>query len=339
MPDTVRLSLDAAHALVVDALTANGTGAAQAAVTAAALVAAEADGQAGHGLSRVPSYAAQARTGKVDGRAVPCVDQPAAALVRIDAGGGFAYPAVDVAIDCLLDMVPSFGLGAAAIHRSHHFGQAGRHVERLAEAGLVALALSNTPQAMAFHGGRLPRLGTNPIAFACPATDGAPLVIDMALSVAGRGKVNAAAQAGRPIPEGWALDAQGRPTTDATAALAGSMLPVGGAKGAALALMVEVLAAALTGARFGFEASSLFEAEGAPPGLGQLILAFDAPAVSGDAFAERMAVLAETVAAEEGVRLPGTRRLTARAAAARDGLHLPGALHAEIRALAHGGAA
>src|SRR5690606_2376488 len=130
---------------------------------------------------------------------------------------------------------------------------------------LVALMVGNSPKAMAFWGGRKPMIGTNPIAFAAPMPDMPPLVIDLALSQVARGRIVSAKDAGKSIPEGWAVDSEGNPTTDPAAALAGSLLPVGGAKGAALALMVEILAAALTGSSFGFEASSLFEGEGPAP--------------------------------------------------------------------------
>jgi (2R)-3-sulfolactate dehydrogenase (NADP+) len=238
------------EALIVRALEASNTSAANAASVARALTQAEIDGQKGHGLSRVPSYAAQARAGKIDGHATPASRRTRTATLMIDAANGFAYPPFDMAIDALPAIAAKTGIAAAGFARSHHFGVAGRHVERLAEKGLVALTVSNTPQAMAPWGGKRPVFGTNPIAFAAPRRDAPPLVIDMALSEGARGRILAAAQKGEPIPLGWAVDAQGQPTTDAKAALAGTLIPAGGAKGAALALMVETLAVALTGANF-----------------------------------------------------------------------------------------
>lgn len=335
MSDVVPLSIAAAEALARAALAACGASSAAAESTARALVAAEVDGQAGHGLSRVPSYALHLRCGKVRGDARPRVEPVASAVVRVDAEHGFAYPAIDAALDALIPATRSCGVAAAVLYRSHHFGQAGRHAERLAESGLIGLVLGNTPKAMALWGGRRPLLGTNPLAFAAPLPDGrAPLVIDLALSVAARGKIVAAEQAGRPIPEGWALDAEGRPTTDPKAALAGTLLPIGGAKGGALALMVEILAAALTGSAWGWEASSFFDDRGGPPGVGQLLLACDPERLSGGAYSARMAVLLAAVADEPEVRLPGERRLAARARAAASGLTVPRALYEQIRALA-----
>ncbi|HYC03982.1 MAG TPA: Ldh family oxidoreductase [Azospirillaceae bacterium] len=338
MSGPVRLGLEEAERLAFDALAASRTAPDNALATARALVAAEADGQKGHGLSRVPSYAAQARVGKVDGFAKPAVDRVAPSVLRIDAAHGFAYPALDLAIDRLSALAPEQGIAMASLHRSHHFGQAGRTVERLAERGLVALIFGNSPKAMAFWGGRAPMMGTNPIAFACPVPDAPPLVVDMALSEVARGRIMAADKAGETIPEGWALDPQGNPTTDPKAALKGSMLPIGGAKGSALALMVEVLAVALTGGNYGWEATSLLDAEGGPPGLGHTILAIDPGPASGGAYPSRMAELARAVALDAGTRFPGTRRLENRARAAKEGVTLPPALHAEIRAILDGAA-
>lgn len=333
--------MGSAHILPVDletliarALEASNTSPANAASVARALTQAEIDGQKGHGLSRVPSYAAQALSGKVDGRAIPKLTRTRAATLMIDVANGFAYPAIDLAIAELPKIAAETGIAAAGFVHSHHFGVAGRHVERLAEQGLVALTLSNTPQAMAPWGGKRPILGTNPIAFAAPRQDASPLVIDMALTKVARGKIVAAAQKGEAIPRGWAVDKDGQPTTDAKAALAGTLLPAGDAKGAALALMVEMLAAALMGANFAFEASSFFDAEGAPPGVGQLLIAIDPGAFAGAAqFVDRFEMLADMIALDTGARLPGLGRLISRAAA-KAGVTVDAELLAEVSALA-----
>lgn len=333
MSGTVRLSAEQAEAIAAAALVASRTSAANAAATARALVAAEIDGQAGHGLSRVPSYALQSRAGKVAGHATPRLEQVAPAALRIDGGLGFAYPAIDLAIEHLTPLARETGIAAAVIARSHHFGQAGAHAERLARAGLLALVLGNTPKAMAPWGAATAMLGTNPLAFAAPVPDGAPLVIDLALSVAARAKIVAAQKAGRAIPAGWAVDREGRPTTDPAAALAGSLLPIGGPKGSALALMIEILAAAVSGCHFGWEASSMFDDQGGPPNLGHLVIAVEPRRLSGGAFDARMASLVAALAQQPGARLPGTRRLESRERATREGLTIPATLHAEIQAL------
>lgn len=327
------LTLAQAEELVAAALMRSRTGEDNAKSVARALVSAEADGLKGHGLSRAPSYAAQAKAGKVDGNATPSVrkERPGAAV--IDAKHGFAYPAIDAALALLPDMTKAAGIAAAAIWHSHHCGAAGHPVEKLADAGMVALLFANTPAAMAPWGGSKPVFGTNPIAFACPLPGRAPLVIDLSLSKVARGHVLAAKQKGERIPEGWALDAEGQPTTDPQAALAGTMVPLGDAKGTALALMVELLAAGLTGANYAAEASSFLDAEGPPPGTGQLIIAIDPTAFGGAGTLERFATLASAIEQQQGARLPGTRRLAARRQAQTAGLVVADALMAEIKAL------
>ena len=325
------LTIAAAEALVADALERSAVSAQNAASVARALVAAEVDGQGGHGLSRVLAYAAQAKSGKVDGNAVPHVEKVRPALLAVDAGHGFAFPAIDAALEALVPLARETGIAAATFTRSHHSGQLGAHVERLAGAGLVGIMVTNTPKAMAPWGGAAPLFGTNPIAFAAPVAGADPLVIDLSLSKVARGKVMAASQRGEAIPEGWALDADGNPTTDAAAALKGTMVPAGDAKGAALALMVEVLAATLTGANSSSEASSFFDAEGPPPGIGHLLIAIDPGTTAG--FAERMTALAAAATAEPGTRLPGTSRLARRDKARSHGLTVPTAQLDRIRAL------
>ena len=325
----------AVEALVAKALVVSRTSAQNAANVARALVQAEIDGQSGHGLGRVPSYAAQSRSGKVDGHATPAWQLTRAGTALVDVRHGFAYPAFELAIAELPKLAATAGIAAAGFVRSHHAGVLGWHVERLAEAGLVAIAFANTPHAMTAWGGTKPLLGTNPIAFAAPRISGAPVVIDMALSHVARGKIQAAAQKGEPIPPDWAFDAAGRPTTDAKAALAGTLAPAGGTKGAALALMVELLAAALTGANFASEASSFFDGAGEPPGVGQLFIAISPDAFAGRAHVlERIEALASAIEADTPARLPGARRLDRRNEVARSGLAVDPALIAAIEQIA-----
>jgi (2R)-3-sulfolactate dehydrogenase (NADP+) len=324
------LTLAEAEDLATRTLARCRTGEDNARSVAGALVAAEADGLKGHGLSRVPTYAAQAKVGKVDGFATPVVTHPKPAVLAVDAAHGFAYPALDAAISALPEVVRAQGVAVAPIRRSHHCGAAGHPAERLAEAGLVAILFANTPAAIAPWGGSRAVFGTNPIAFACPLPERAPIVVDLSLSKVARGNILAAKQKGEPIPEGWALDAAGRPTTDPDAALGGTMVPLGEAKGTALALMVELLAAGLTGSNFAAEASSFLDAEGPPPGTGQLIVAFDPAALGGAETVVRFAALASVMQGQTGARLPGERRLAARRKARSDGVVVPHALLAEI---------
>jgi (2R)-3-sulfolactate dehydrogenase (NADP+) len=327
------LSIAEAVAFVAAALQRSRTSHDNAAVVAHALVAAEADGLKGHGLVRVPSYALQARAVKVDGFATPVASRPAPGVLAIDAANGFAYPALDLAIDTLPEITRAQGVAVAAIRRSHHCGAAGRPVEKLARGGLVAMLFANTPAAIAPWGGARGLFGTNPIAFACPVPDAPPIVVDLSLSNVPRGHILAAKQKGETIPEGWAFDSVGRSITDPEAALKGTMAPVGGSKGAALALMVELLAAGMTGANYATEASSFFDDKGPPPGTGQLVVAFDPVSVGGAATLSRFGALAAMVESEPNARLSGSRRLANRAAAEKSGLRVDVNLLAEIESL------
>lgn len=318
------LGVDQAIDLVAGIFVQRGATELQARPTARALVLAEMDEQVGHGLSRVASYAGQLATGKVNGNAIPTAAFTTPSVCRIDAGFGFAYPALDLAIEQLVQMTPKHGVAIAGVTQSHHCGSLGLVVERLAQAGLAGLMVANTPSAMAPWGGSRALLGTNPIAGAFPRTGGEPpVVIDLSLSVVARGKVLLAQQKGQAIPEGWALDRHGRSTTDPGAALAGTMLPMGGAKGAALALLIEVLAAGLTGAHFAFDASSFLDAEGTPPATGQLLIAIDPVATGGAGTNEHLATLFSAVQSDEGARLPGAYKADRRRRAHLEGLDVP----------------
>lgn len=331
----MKLSLDEAEALARAALAAAGASAEMAARTAEALVQAEAAGQAGHGLSRVPQYAAFLRNGRADGAAVPRIVNERGGAVLVDARHGLAYPALALAVAEAAWRARAHGVAFAGVTNSHHSGAMGLPVARLARQGLVALAFTNSPAAMPVPGGRRPLMGTNPVAAAFPRGGAAPLVVDMALSEVARGKIMVAAKEGRPIPEGWALDAEGRPTTDPKAALSGAMLAMGGTKGALMAMVVELLCCALTGAAFGFEADSFFEDEGNRPRLGQALLVVDPGALAGaDTFAARIEAFVAAMEAEEGVRLPGSRRDALLGQARTAGLEVPEALHARLVALA-----
>ena len=316
--------------LAVRAFVRANTSEDNAASVADALIAAEADGIRSHGLSRLASYADQALSGKVDGHAVPRVERPAAAVVRVDARSGFAYPAIDAGLAAAAEAVAEAGAVVVGIGRSHHSGVAGHHVERMARRGLVALGLNNSPAGIAPWGGNRALFGTNPIAFACPRADAPPIVVDLSLSKVARGKIKLAADRDEAIPEGWAVDAAGRPTTDAAAAMAGSMVPMGDAKGAALVLMVEILAATLTGSRYGYEASSFFTADGEPPHVGQFFMVVDPERLAGAGFLARLEDLAAAMLEQPDVRLPGQRRYGIRETAWRDGVDVAEDLYADL---------
>lgn len=324
--------------LAMRVLVAAGAATDNARAVAASLIAAELDGVGSHGLARLPYYADQVASGKVDGSAVPEVTRPAQSVIRVDAKDGFAYPAIAAGLAAAEAAIRDTGVVVVAITRSHHCGVLGHAVERLAERGLVSLFFTNSPAAIAPWGGSRPLFGTNPIAFGCPRPHAPPLVVDVALSVAARGRIVAAASAGESIPEGWALDAAGHPTTDAQAALRGTLMALGGAKGAALALVVELLSAGLTGSSFGYQASSFFDDKGPPPRIGQLGVLFDPVAFGGATMLDHCEELLAAMAAQPGVRLPGDRRWATRKRRARTGITLPQSLFDDLQHRAGGGA-
>jgi len=308
-----------------------------AAVTARALVAAEAQGLSSHGVSRVPQYALHLRNGRADGNAVPEIVRSKGGAFLVDAGSGLAFPACAMAVAEAVRRAHELGVAFAGVTNSHHFGVAADHLRPVADAGMVGLGFGNSPAAMPAAGGTRPLFGTNPVAAVFPRRDAAPLTIDLSLSEVARGKVMVAAKKGEPIPLGWALDRYGTPTTDANAALTGSMLPMGGSKGAMLALMVELLACALTGAAFGFEADSFFVDEGNRPRLGQAFLVIDPGALAGHGpYFDRVDALVAAMTEDPGVRLPGARRAALAAIAARDGVAISPSLADELARLTTG---
>jgi len=322
-----RYAPEALRALATRALERAGAGATMAASTARALVDADAQGLASHGVSRIAQYAAHLRNGRADGTAVPRIAHERGGAVLVDAGCGLAFPACAFAVDEAIRRARAHGVALAAVTNSHHFGVAAWHLRPVAEAGMVGVAMGNSPSAMPAAGGRHPVFGTNPIAAVFPRRDAPPLVVDLSLSEVARGKLMVAAREGRTIPEGWALDRDGKPTTDPKAGLDGSMLPMGGAKGAMLALVVELLVTSLTGAAIGFEATSFFVDEGNRPRLGQAFLVVDPGALAGgDTYFARVEALIAEILRDEGVRLPGARRDALAAKAERDGIEVPQAV-------------
>ncbi|TVP69691.1 MAG: Ldh family oxidoreductase [Rhodobacteraceae bacterium] len=327
----MQLTPEKAIELVLQVFAAAGMPSDLARPAAHALVRAEQEGLPSHGLARVPFYAAQMRAGKVVATAAPVVQRDGA-VIRVDAGFGLAFAAIDAGAKAARDVATELGVAVVSVTHSHHFGVAGQAVEPFARAGLVALALANAPAAMAPWGGNRALYGTNPIAFAAPRMAGDPLVIDLSLSHVARGKVMLAQKAGQPIPADWALDIHGNPTTDPDAAMAGTMLPSGGAKGAALALMVELLTAGLAGANFAYQASSLFDDAGPAPDLAHFILVLD-PARFAPGFTERAEAMLSAIEAQEGARLPGARRMAERMARS-DAIEIPQHLHDTLAGLA-----
>jgi (2R)-3-sulfolactate dehydrogenase (NADP+) len=311
MSDTIAVSLTDVEALATRALRASNVSYANAEAVARSIAAAERDGQQIVGLSYLPTYCDHAACGKVDGNATPTLRELSTACIRVDAHTGFAHPALSIGLPPLVAAARRAGIAALVVGNSYACGSLGYFVEELAEQGLVALMVANASPSIAPYGGRIPFFGTNPLAFATPRADKPPLVIDQSTSVVARVAVLDAQRRGVPLPAGWALDAHGQPTSDAGAALSGSLCAIGGYKGASLALLVDVLAGGLTASHFSFEASSFGDCAGGPPRTGQVIIALE-PALFAPGFASRTEALFESLQCEPDVRLPGARRLAAR---------------------------
>lgn len=322
--------------LAARALKKAGASTPMARTTAEALVAAEMEGLTGHGLSRVALYAQHVREGRTDGAAKPLVVRRKGATCLVDAKGGLAFPAAALAVKEAMKRAKRYGVAFAGVTNSHHMGAAAYHLAPVAEAGLIGFAFSNSPAAITAWGGRTPLYGTNPIAAVFPRRGAAPIVVDLSITEVTRGKIMVHAKEGKPIPLGWAVDKDGRPTTDAKVALTGSLAAIGAVKGNALALAIELICVALTGAAFGFENDSYFE-PGGKPRIGHAFFVLDPAApVDADTYYSRLEAVISKMLAEDGVRLPGARRQRAAAKARAEGIEITGALYAELMALSRG---
>jgi (2R)-3-sulfolactate dehydrogenase (NADP+) len=321
MIETLNLTLAEIETLAVEALSSCGASPEAARSLARAVAAAEADGIASHGLAYVPTYCEHLVCGKVDCSAVPVVSVPKPALVVVDAGTGFAHPAIDAGFERLLPLAGEMGIAALAIRNSYNCGVLGYHTERLAEQGFVGLGFTHAPASIAPVGGRVPVVGTNPFAVAARGLEGSIISIDQSASVIAKSEIARRKREGRSIPPHWAFDPEGNPTTDPDLALKGTMAPSGGYKGLGVALMVEILASAAAGA-------------GGPPRTGQFFGAIDAGESSGGVFASRIAALVSTISDQPEARVPGARRAAARRRTAVEGVSAPAELVERVKGLA-----
>ena len=322
--------------LARNALARAGANPAMAEAAAQHLVRAEEHGLPTHGMSRVPFYCGFLRNGRAEGGARPKMLSERAAVCLIDNCDGLPYESAGWAIGEVIQRARRNGIGFAGITNSAHVGVLGIHLLPVAAAGMVGVAFTNSPAAIPAWGGKKALFGTDPVAFAFPRQSGDPLVIDLALTTVARGKIMMAMQKGERMPEGWALDRDGKPTTDPKEALDhGSLFPIGGAKGAMLALAFELICAALTGAAIGTEADSFFSEQGNKPRIGHAFLAIDPGALAGHArYFERVETVIRTMLADEGVRLPGARRFAAEARLRAGGIEIADDLLLKIEKLA-----
>lgn len=331
LSDEVRLSLSETHNLATLALISHGLSREHAHAIAVTVTAAERDGCKAHGLFRIPAYVAGVRTGRVNGDAVPEIEELGPVVLRVDAQRGYAPLPLEIGSAALAEIAKKYGMGALALVRCYHIAALWPEVERLAEQGLVVFAFTTYRACVAPAGGHQPVYGTNPMAFGWPREAKPPLVFDQASSVRARGEIMLHARDKEPIPLGWAVDAEGNPTTDPTKALAGAQLTFGGYKGAAIALMIELLAGPLIGELLSFEASEADPDPEMPTIGGELMLAIDP--VQFIRHGSRKAQLAQSerlfskILEDKEARLPSERRHKAREHAIADGIRIPRALH------------
>jgi (2R)-3-sulfolactate dehydrogenase (NADP+) len=314
----VVMSLEQARRLCERAALALGASSETASSLAASVVAAEAEGQAAVGLAHFIDYLDALEAGRIVGRASPLVTRPLPAIFHSDARGGAAHTGFDRAFEDVASAATTLGVAVFAQRNAFTCGALGYFAGRLAGRGLVALAATNGPALIAPAGATKPVYCTNPLAFAAPTASGPALLIDQSSSATAFVNVRLAAKEGRPIPEGWAIDADGRPTTDAAAAVKGALLAFGGSRGANIALMVEILAAGLTGANWSLDAPS-FTGGSESPGTGLFVVAIE-PAAFGPGFGRRLEDHLQRLSTGYGVHVPGAAKAATRARAERDGI-------------------
>ncbi|MGC6527936.1 MAG: Ldh family oxidoreductase [Paracoccaceae bacterium] len=331
--ETQQMTLLEIEDLARRALIAAGTSAQNAEPLAKATAATEADGVASHGLAYIPIYCQHVECGKVDGKATPILTRPRSSVVAVDAATGFAHSAIDMGTEALVQAAKENGVAALVIKNSYNCGVLGYHTARFASMGVVSIGFTNAPASIAPSGGARPVVGTNPFSIAVPAENGAAqIVIDQSASTIAKSEVMKHAAEGAEIPLGWALDAEGNPTTDPNAGLKGSMAPAGGYKGVGIALVTEIMAAALTGATLGIDASPFSGTAGGPPKTGQFFLAIDPEATSGGVFSERITALIGAIHDQDGAHLPVDGRRAKRQEAQEKGVAVNVATLAKINA-------
>lgn len=289
------------------------------------ITAGERDACKSHGIYRIEGVLRTLKAGKVRGDALPRIlPAEGGAIVRVDARGGFSNPAFDLGLPELVARARELGLAAMVVNDCTHFTALWPEVEAVTAHGLAALVMCPSYASVAPAGGCKPLLGTNPLAFGWPRPGRAPYVFDFATSVAARGEIELHRRAGKPLPEGWALDAEGQPTTDAVAALAGAMLPFGGHKGSAIGTMIELLAGVMIGDLTSPEALEVLGNTALAPVHGELVVAFSPEAFAagrpGDPFARAERLFAAV--SGQRARLPSERRFAARERAVAQGIPL-----------------
>ena len=302
------LSLDEIYSLAKNVMLANGCDTANAEALADIICRAERDGSHSHGLFRVPGYVKALRSGKVDGKAKPTIRHLTPAVIQVDGHGCFAPLAQAVGLPALTEATEKIGIAALSLVGVHHFAALWPETEYLADRGFVGIACTAYMPAVAPAGSNEALFGTNPLSFAWPRPGHNPVVYDMATASMAMGDVQIAARDGREVPLGTGLDANGQPTTDPAAIAKGVLLPFGGYKGSAIAMMVELLAAGMTGEQFSFEAHDTDNKDGGPPRGGEMIIGMSPAIIAGDGWQDHVEGFVQKLSNIDGVRMPGARR-------------------------------
>ena len=302
------LSLDEIYSLAKNVMLANGCDTANAEALADIICRAERDGSHSHGLFRVPGYVKALRSGKVDGKAKPTIRHLTPAVIQVDGHGCFAPLAQAVGLPALTEATEKIGIAALSLVGVHHFAALWPETEYLADRGFVGIACTAYMPAVAPAGSNEALFGTNPLSFAWPRPGHNPVVYDMATASMAMGDVQIAARDGREVPLGTGLDANGQPTTDPAAIAKGVLLPFGGYKGSAIAMMVELLAAGMTGEQFSFEARDTDNKDGGPPRGGEMIIGMSPAIIAGDGWQDHVEGFVQKLSNIDGVRIPGVRR-------------------------------
>ena len=244
-------------------------------VIAESLVQADLRGVDSHGVVRTPIYLKRVEKGMIDPHAPIEVVQEQAGMALVDGRNNFGAVVGTCALDLAMRKAKESGAAVVGVKGSNHFGTGAYYAMKAIESNMALLVMSNASQTMPPTGGVRPFIGTNPLAVGVPSGEELPFILDMATSVVARGKIIVAAQKGESIPLGWAIDKDGNPTTDAEAALEGSVLPLGGAKGYGISMFIDILCGVLTGAGFGKYVNNMYENWEEPQNVGHLFIAID----------------------------------------------------------------
>ena len=306
---TTALTLDEIHELATACLRSNGADEANAAAIADNMTNAERDGSHSHGLFRLPAHVTGLSSGKINGKARPTTTALTPAAIKLYGDNCYAPLAHKIGIPELVAAAKISGIGILAMTEVHHMAALWPEVEALAEHGLAAIACTTYMPAVAPTGATKALFGTNPLAFAWPRPGKTPVVFDMATASMAMGEVQIAARDGRDVPPGTGLDGDGKPTIDPSKiADGGVLLPFGGHKGSAIAMMVELLTAGLMNESFSFEAKEKDNGDGSPPQGGEFILALSPKLIAGEGWEDHADTFLERMSAMDGVRMPGQRR-------------------------------